>query len=73
MQELKDYLRQGIQLDELWRVAKGEIKLRDFEASTNNGNGNGNGAALAEVPQETVPDVPQDLVSLLSSSAAVTF
>ena len=63
MQELKDYLRQGIQLDELWRVARGEIKLRDFEASTNNGNGNG--AALAEVPQESVPDVPQDLVRLL--------
>lgn len=61
MQELKDYLRQGIQLDELWRVARGEIKLRDFEASTTNGNG----SALAEVPQEAVsdvPDVPQDLV-----------
>ena len=61
MQKLKDYLRQGIQLDELWRVARGEIKLHDFEASTTNGNG----SALAEVPQETVPDVPdvpQDLV-----------
>ena len=58
VQELKGYLRQGIQLDELWRVAKGEVKLRDFEASTSNGNG----AAAVEAPQETLPDIPQDLV-----------
>ena len=58
VQELKDYLRRGIQLDELWRVARGEIKLRDFEASTNNGNG----AAVAQAPQQTIPDIPQDLV-----------
>jgi len=64
VQELKDYLRQGIQLDELWRVARGEIKLCDFEASSSNGNG----AAVAEAPQETVPDVPQDLVRFHLSS-----
>ena len=51
-------MRQGIQLDELWRVARGEIKLRDFEASTSNGNG----AAVAQAPQQTIPDIPQDLV-----------
>lgn len=61
VQELKDYLRQGIQLDELWRVARGEIKLRDFEASA--GNGNGNGAAVTEARQQAPVDVPQDLVS----------
>ena len=51
-------MRRGIQLDELWRVARGEIKLRDFEASTSNGNG----ATSAQAPQQTVPDIPQDLV-----------
>ena len=58
LQGLKDYLRRGIQLDELWRVARGEIKLRDFEASTSNGNG----AAVAQAPQQTTLDIPQDLV-----------
>ena len=64
VQELKDYLRQGIQLDELWRVARGEIKLRDFEASTNNGNG----ATAAQAPQQTIPDIPQDLVRNVPSN-----
>ena len=45
-------------MDELWRVARGEIKLRDFEASTSNGNG----ATSAHAPQQTIPDIPQDLV-----------
>ena len=58
LQELKDYLRQGIQLDELWRVARGEIKLHDFKASASAGNG----AALAEAPNATPVDIPKDLV-----------
>ena len=67
MQELKDYLRQGIQLDELWRVARGEIKLRDFEASASPGNG----AALAEAPEAPPVDIPQDLVRLVARPSAM--
>ena len=58
MQELRDYLRQGIQLDELWRVARGEIQLHDFEASTSPGNG----VALADAPEAPPVNIPQDLV-----------
>ena len=64
MQELKDYLRQGIQLDELWRVARGEIKLRDFEASASPGNG----AAPAEAPDAPPVEIPQDLVRWSTTS-----
>ena len=36
-QELKGYLRKGISLDELWRVARGEVQYRDFASSQQNG------------------------------------
>lgn len=52
-QELKGYLRQGITLDELWRVARGEVKYADFAASRQGGQG-GNGAAVAAPP--SIPD-----------------
>ena len=68
MQELKDYLRQGIQLDELWRVARGEVQLRDFEASASSP---GSGAALAEAPEALPVDIPQDLVRLVTHPNAM--
>ncbi len=54
-QELKGYLRQGITLDELWRVARGEVKYADFAASRQGGaQQGGNGAAIAAPP--SIPD-----------------
>jgi hypothetical protein len=53
-QELKGYLRKGIRLDELWRVAHGEVKYNEF-ASTQQ-----NGAAAVAAPAP--PSVPDELV-----------
>lgn len=50
-QELQSYLRKGIQLDELWRVARGEIQYKDFSSSQ---TGNGATAAPPSVPEELV-------------------
>ena len=50
-QELQSYLRKGIQLDELWRVARGEIQYKEFSSSQ---NGNGAVAAPPSVPEELV-------------------
>lgn len=49
-QELKGYLRKGIRLDELWRVARGEVKYNEF-ASTQQ-----NGAAAVATPPPSAPD-----------------
>ena len=54
-QELKGYLRKGIRLDELWRVARGEVKYADFASSQQQ---NGAAAAVAAPP----PSVPDELV-----------
>ena len=50
-QELQSYLRKGIQLDELWRVARGEIQYKDFSSSQ---TGNGATAAPPSIPEELV-------------------
>ena len=39
-------------------MARGEVQLRDFEASASPGNG----AAHAEAPEAPPVDIPQDLV-----------
>lgn len=54
-QELQSYLRKGIQLDELWRVARGEIQYKEFSSSQ---NGNGAVAAPPSVPEELVRCLP---------------
>ena len=54
MQDLKDYLRKGKSLDELWAVANGDIKYADFLHQGQGGNGKSNG--------KTAPPVPEDLV-----------
>jgi hypothetical protein len=51
VQELKAYLKKGISLDELWRVARGEIRYSDFTSTQSNG------AATAAPPQ-----IPDELV-----------
>lgn len=50
-QELQSYLRKGIQLDELWRVARGEIQYKEFSSSQ---GGDGAVAASPSVPGELV-------------------
>ena len=44
-------------------MARGEIKLRDFEASASPGNG----AALTEAPEAPPVNIPQDLVRRLTT------
>ena len=62
MQDLKQHLRKGTALDELWQVARGSIKYADFvgrhQAGSNGKSSNGkpsNGKTLT---------VPEDLVRL---------
>lgn len=53
VQDLRDYLRKGISLDELWKVAHGEIKYADFV---------GGQRASKQGPQAQSAHVPDDLV-----------
>ena len=50
MQDLKDLLRKGKSLDELWKVARGEIKYADFMAQ----RGGKPGPKAVTVPEELV-------------------
>ena len=52
---MKDYLRKGVSLDELWKVARGEIKYADFAHKAHE-----NGAAR---PTTQTTHVPDELVS----------
>lgn len=54
-QELRDALRSGTTLDELWKVARGEIKYADF-LQGNRGEGS--------TKQKQAPRVPEELVSM---------
>ena len=58
VQDLKDYLRKGKSLEELWAVANGHVKYHDFLNQAQGGNGNGNGKSNGK----TVPCVPEELV-----------
>ena len=58
---MKDYLRKGKSLDELWAVANGNIKYSDFLGQQQGGNGQSNG--------KTMPPIPDDLVSRLAGFA----
>ena len=62
-QELRDALRRGTSLHELWKVARGEIKYKDWVSSQ---NGNGKAAAV------TLP-VPENLVGFLDIFIHVYF
>ena len=55
MQDLRDYLHEGVALDELWKVAKGDIKYADFVQQRQ-------GSAPPPAQQE-IPALPEDLVS----------
>ena len=54
MQELKGYLREGTTLDELWKVANGEIKYADFMRNRQRGDGG--------APPQELPPLPESLV-----------
>lgn len=63
LQELKNFLRSGKTLNELWLVAKGEIKYKDFLASNERAP---SGVALAPTPAPV--KVPEELVRSPSQS-----
>ena len=56
-QELKDFQRDGHGLEDLWKVAKGDIKYQDFVGSSIPRKGK-------QEPRQAAPTVPEDLVSL---------
>ena len=66
LQDLKDYLRKGKSLDELWAVANGHVKYNDFLNQAQGGNGNGKSKSNGK----TVPRVPEELVGPPTCSAA---
>lgn len=59
LQELRNALKKAISLDELWKVAKGEIKYQDFlEKSQGKKQQNAQ-------PDKPSVEVPDDLVNFL--------
>ena len=61
MQELIDALRTGVSLDELWKVARGEVKYADFL------QGRQGRAPSGSPPPREAPRVPKELVSRRSN------
>lgn len=67
MQELTLLLRRSVPMDELWKVARGEIKYQDYMKQA----GHlllATGAAGAVKEIRSIPEIPQDLVSLVQRS-----
>ena len=60
MQELKSFLRDHVALDELWKVARGEVKYADFKRL----HGQQQQAQAPAAPKKDV-QVPEELVSSL--------
>lgn len=58
VQDLKGHLRRGVALEELWRVARGELRYADWVQR----RAGGNGAAAPAAPP--APSVPQELVNV---------
>ena len=65
-QELKGYLRKGISLDELWRVARGEVKYGDFASTQQDGS-----AAVAPPPPSVPDELARPLIPLLEQQKAL--
>ncbi|KAK9809702.1 hypothetical protein WJX73_007079 [Symbiochloris irregularis] len=61
IQDLKNHLRKGTDLSELWKVARGEVKYADFVGQKGKAQTNGSGPAAP--PRET-PRLPEELVGL---------
>lgn len=57
LQELKSYLAEGVPLDELWQVAKGQKKYADFVRQRKEGD------AAPPPPSEKEVQLPDDVVS----------
>ena len=58
VQELIDALRTGVSLDELWKVARGEVKYADFLQGRQ-----GQRAPSRSPSLRAAPRVPEELVS----------
>ena len=68
-QDLRDYLHKGVALDELWKVAKGDIKYADFIQQQQQQQPQDGASQPA---QEQLPALPEDLVSLCAAPSACT-
>lgn len=65
MQELRGYLGEGTSLDQLWKVANGEVKYADFLHQRKQGDS----AQEAPAPkQEQMPTISDALVGLSCQS-----
>lgn len=58
VQELRDALRDGTSLEELWKVARGDIQYKDFKA----GAGRKGSRAKDRNEKQDVPKIPEELV-----------
>jgi len=69
-QDLRDYLHKGVALDELWKVAKGDIKYADFMLQQQQQQQPQDSAAPPPA-QEQLAALPEDMVSFcaLNSNA----
>ncbi|KAK9852315.1 hypothetical protein WJX84_008608 [Apatococcus fuscideae] len=61
IKELKGYLRQRVTVDELWKVANGEIKYADFKSSQKTQD---QAQAPPSPPSEKDVQVPEELVGI---------
>ena len=62
LQELRDALKRGTSLDELWKVARGEIQYRDFLEESQ-------GKKQSKMqPNRSSVEVPDDLASSTPAS-----
>ncbi len=68
MQELRNALRKGTSLEELWNVARGEIQYASFLETS---EGKEKKPPPKEQPKQPSVEVPDDLVKPLSYSPAV--
>ena len=64
-QDLRDYLHKGVTLDELWKVAKGDIKYADFMQQQQQLQDGASPPA-----QEQLPALPEELVSFRAAPLA---
>ncbi len=64
LQDLKAHLRGGVTLDELWRVARGELRYADWVKQRGGAGGGGAGGGGAAPAAPPAASVPQELVNV---------
>ena len=62
-QEIKRYQSEGVSLDQLWKVANGEVKYADFVRQRQEGASAPTAQQAAGPPPPTLPRISDELVS----------